>query len=115
MSVNRRGFLKTLATALAGASVDPEKLLWTPGAKLISIPKRNLLLTPEEITRRILDQWKANSIGLFNPPYDLDTWYRTGRIGDTISIRRPPRFMAITSRSYRPENIVERVFQVTLK
>lgn len=35
--LNRRGFL----TALAGAFVapDPEKLLWVPGKKLISVPK----------------------------------------------------------------------------
>ena len=32
--MNRRGFLAVLAAAAA----DPERLLWTPGAKLISIP-----------------------------------------------------------------------------
>lgn len=36
--MNRRGFLGTL---LGGAALvaDPERLLWTPGKKLISIPK----------------------------------------------------------------------------
>jgi hypothetical protein len=33
--MNRRGFITTL---LAGAVLDPERLLWTPGKKLISIP-----------------------------------------------------------------------------
>lgn len=33
--INRRGFLATLA---AGFALDPERLLWKPGAKLISIP-----------------------------------------------------------------------------
>jgi hypothetical protein len=33
--MNRRGFLGAL---LAGATLDPERLLWRPGAKLISIP-----------------------------------------------------------------------------
>jgi hypothetical protein len=33
---NRRSFLVTLA---AGFALDPERLLWTPGKKTISIPK----------------------------------------------------------------------------
>ena len=37
--MNRRGFL----AALAGAFVaDPERALWVPGKKLISVPKRPL-------------------------------------------------------------------------
>lgn len=34
--MNRRAFLASL---LATATIDPERLLWRPGAKLISIPK----------------------------------------------------------------------------
>jgi len=34
--VNRRGFLATLG---AGLALNPERLLWVPGKKLISIPK----------------------------------------------------------------------------
>jgi hypothetical protein len=42
--MNRRGFL----AAVAGAFVaDPEKLLWTPGAKLISIPAPSKVVIPE--------------------------------------------------------------------
>src|SRR5262249_45521890 len=33
-AMNRRAFL----AALAGATLDPERLLWVPGKKLISIP-----------------------------------------------------------------------------
>lgn len=40
MSISRRGFLSVLGAGLAGAAIDPEKLLWTPDKKLISIPKR---------------------------------------------------------------------------
>jgi hypothetical protein len=36
---NRRGFFGVLAAAIAGATLDPERLLWEPGKKLISIPK----------------------------------------------------------------------------
>lgn len=36
--MNRRGFLGAIGAALAGATLDPERLLWVPGAKCISIP-----------------------------------------------------------------------------
>lgn len=36
--MNRRAFLSLIATGLA-ATTDPERLLWQPGRKLISIPK----------------------------------------------------------------------------
>jgi hypothetical protein len=36
--MNRRGFLQTLAAGLAGAALDPERLLWTPGAKTHFLP-----------------------------------------------------------------------------
>jgi hypothetical protein len=44
--VNRRGFLSAL---IAGAMVDPERLLWVPGKKLISIPAP--LYSIEELNR----------------------------------------------------------------
>lgn len=34
---SRRGFLSALLGLSAGAALDPERLLWVPGAKLISI------------------------------------------------------------------------------
>ncbi len=37
--MNRRGFLGVLAAAVAGTAFDPERALWVPGRKLISIPK----------------------------------------------------------------------------
>ncbi len=36
--MNRRLFLSSLAAFAGAAVLDPEKLLWRPGAKLISIP-----------------------------------------------------------------------------
>ena len=38
MGMNRRGFLGALLGGAAALALDPEKLLWRPGAKLISIP-----------------------------------------------------------------------------
>ena len=36
--MNRRGFFDLLAGIAATAFLDPEKLLWRPGARLISVP-----------------------------------------------------------------------------
>lgn len=36
--MNRRGFFGSLAAIAATAVLDPERLLWVPGKKLISIP-----------------------------------------------------------------------------
>lgn len=37
-AVNRRGFLQALIGSAAALTLDPERLLWVPGAKTISIP-----------------------------------------------------------------------------
>ncbi len=47
--IGRRGFLGIIAAAITGATVDPERLLWVPGKKLISIPK------PVVVSRTALD------------------------------------------------------------
>jgi hypothetical protein len=36
--MNRRAFFASLLGTAAAAAIDPERLLWTPGARLISIP-----------------------------------------------------------------------------
>ena len=36
--MRRRGFLGLISAALAGAVLDPEKLLWEPGKTIYSIP-----------------------------------------------------------------------------
>ncbi len=46
--MNRRGFLGALLGAAAGAAYDPERALWVPGAKLISIPQGPKLIDPHE-------------------------------------------------------------------
>jgi hypothetical protein len=43
--MKRRGFLGALGAAIAGATLDPERALWVPGARAFSIPR--------EITPRI--------------------------------------------------------------
>jgi hypothetical protein len=67
--VNRRGFL----ALLAGAVLDPERLLWRPGARLISIPAPAPapariqvceILTPEVISSEVLRMIQAHLIDM---------------------------------------------------
>ena len=44
--LNRRGFLVSLAAAL---TLDPERLLWVPGKRVISIPRPVLYRVPVEV------------------------------------------------------------------
>ena len=60
--MNRRGFL----SMLAGAVLDPERLLWVPGKKLISIPK-----PVAKITGLIFNR---NAFALESEPLDLSDW-----------------------------------------
>jgi hypothetical protein len=41
--MNRRAFFSSLAAIAAGAVLDPERLLWRPGRKLISIPRQGII------------------------------------------------------------------------
>lgn len=53
--MNRRAFLGAIAAGLA-AVIDPERLLWVPRRKLISIPApRALSLNMDEFAMRYLD------------------------------------------------------------
>lgn len=45
--MNRRGFFGLLAGIAATATTDPERLLWIPGQKLISIPNLPRIPGPE--------------------------------------------------------------------
>lgn len=46
MGMNRRGFLSLFGIGAAVAAIDPERLLWTPGRKLISIPAVRVRVIP---------------------------------------------------------------------
>lgn len=46
--MDRRGFLKLLASGAVGAAVDVDKLLWIPGAKTIFLPPAPAIATPDD-------------------------------------------------------------------
>lgn len=89
--MNRRGFL----TMLAGATLDPERLLWTPGRKLISIPR----YTPRSPIQQLVHEMFLDTMGwAAENPADLAIWMKSAfavkakQIGDTLHVRQPSRF-----------------------
>ncbi len=111
--MNRRGFLGAVAGALAGAVYDPERALWRPGAKLISIPSqlrvRHEFKLLAELPGRIDSLWTAGErllaltqSGLYEIYSDGSysriagsVWQRDSRFA-TLAI---PRTLAIPSAS----------------
>ncbi len=96
--MNRRGFLTALAGAVGAMTLDPERLLWRPGAKLISIPaqRRCGLLTTDEIVRETLRILSNNLVAVreYNRRGRFEFAGFTGqkKIGDTVFIRIPSDF-----------------------
>jgi len=62
MNLSRRGVLAFLA---AGLALDPERLLWVPGKKLISIPK-------PLVDWNLIDSYEAAAMDLFELINALD-------------------------------------------
>lgn len=42
MKITRRGLFRTLAGTAAAVAYDPERALWVPGQRLISIPAQSV-------------------------------------------------------------------------
>ena len=63
--MNRRHFLRTLATVAAGVVLDPEMLLWRPGVKTIFLPPPQSLLAPCNLTRG--DIFTVEGVYAINP------------------------------------------------
>jgi hypothetical protein len=68
--MNRRGFLAALSAAFVA---DPERLLWTPGAKLISIPAPIVWPKPPFDHAMFERAWQPGS---FAPDHITREWQR---------------------------------------
>lgn len=67
--MNRRHFLRLFGAAATVALVDPERLVWTPGATTHVLPPPS--------------GWRRPSfVGLFNPPSDIARQYRVGLLSE---------------------------------
>jgi hypothetical protein len=94
--MNRRSFLALLAASL---TLDPEKALWLPGKKLVSIPKPPTLspryLTSDMILDAVLEHFSTESVimQLVNERYDPKSKrWKKRQIGDSLHIRLPHSF-----------------------
>ena len=80
----------------AGLTLDPERLLWIPGRKLISIPKprrrhgrRSRYLTSDMILDLALERYATQSVILQLADGRYDSEWAHKKIGDSFSIRAP--------------------------
>lgn len=69
--MNRRAFLRLLATGVVGYELDVDKLLWQPGVKTIFIPKPGL--TESQIIAIEMERILPNIKSLFDRS---DTFYK---------------------------------------
>ena len=86
-----------IGAALAGAALDPERLLWVPGKKVISIPT---VAKPDTLSAEMLEVLHRNTIqmrltercfeDLFNQ--SLKTFNGRSQLSANITLRKPPRF-----------------------
>jgi hypothetical protein len=103
-SLNRRGFLGLVGGAVATSVLDPERALWMPGAKLISIPRalfvgpqyRSGLITLEYLSRIRREMLRRN-VGVLRfhqRAYSIvfDEQDALPNIGDTVNVRLLKRF-----------------------
>jgi hypothetical protein len=91
--MTRRGLIGAL---LGAATMDPERLLWVPGAKTISIPKPvvatgNRFLTVDEFTEMWLRQFRLE-IDRQAAEDSGFAFLSRYKIGDKIPVRKPARF-----------------------
>lgn len=65
--LDRRSFLQSFATAVGVAAIDPEKLLWKPGEKIIFIPPSPKLINVDLELFRVGDVITIEGIYAYNP------------------------------------------------
>jgi hypothetical protein len=103
--MNRRGFLSFLGAAVAGATLDPERLLWKPGAKTISIPSPLLSFSMDEFREaylrplaiEIANQMDRDALNWIRRDFESTFLLRHHRrVGDIVQIRRPRRYAHVS-------------------
>jgi hypothetical protein len=71
--MNRRRFIASSLAAVTGLTLDPERLLWVPGAKTIFIPRTELILSPGTIL-----PVHAATVDAMNREWDATLYYGAG-------------------------------------
>jgi len=99
--MERRGFLKTLFGGATVMALDPERLLWVPGKKLISVPAvipsalaGNHFLTTQQITFEMLKIFNKHLTFVTSQQYSRNfDRFRQTKLGDYLSVRHPSQFV----------------------
>ncbi len=86
--LNRRGFLSFLGAAVASATLDPERLLWVPGAKVYSLPSVRVATNAEMIAAQ-MEVVRPNLEQLMECSAEL--WERISMRDMAVSSPRPHR------------------------
>ena len=89
--MNRRSFLSGFIGAAAALTLDPERLLWVPGAKTIFVPPvGNRFLTTEMVCREAL---KSMTFQLdYMDQYGKGYWSPSFSTGSVVNILKPERY-----------------------
>lgn len=76
----------------------------------------NQLLTRQEITREMLMVLENNTkvITNFHRDYDQEFGKKGGKIGDTLFVRKPPRFIGRDGQAYQPEGLNDTQVPITI-
>ena len=70
MEMNRRAFLRTLSGSTVALVLDPERLLWVPGARTIFLPPPKRYLTADEIITETILEVRA----ILERNYNYERW-----------------------------------------
>lgn len=91
--MNRRSFLASLAATL---TLDPERALWVPGKRLISIPAPASVLVANRIL--VIDKFVAGALDLLarSPVLQFSTPSALLHQHGSTVIHRIPRVMPVT-------------------
>ena len=89
--MDRRAFLSGLLGAVAGAALDPEKLLWRPTKTIFIPPARTQFLTTSMVMPMALRQLRNNLLFISQQGIFETDGREVIRIGETVNVRKPPR------------------------
>lgn len=85
--MNRRGLMSAFTGLAAGMALDPERLLWVPGAKVISVPSPSPWPSNEKTIRAQLEFYrKINSqVFFFGQGMGLDVGGANDALGEVAN------------------------------
>jgi hypothetical protein len=94
--MNRRGFLGLLGAFAASAVLDPEKLLWEPGKKLISIPAPSqIIMSPADYQALFADVLDRFYYGIYADSNVMSRRSSVWQSGAFVKLRSQVRSLSV--------------------